>query len=361
MRAIGRLMRLTDAKPGTRTIATVTTASLMALVISVVWYGATHASGALSQAGSWSLLLDRPYPGKYEDFAFPNARHGWLTSSAGDILHSADSGATWVVQATAVGRLRSIDFIDEKRGFAGSINGQLFGTTDGGTTWQNITSSLPRPTLGFCGITHVGDKVHIVGKYTGGAADYYYSPDGGKTWSVTSLGNLAQGLVDVSFISESVGFIGGMAKAGDPGSGPAVILKTTDGGRNWRPVFQHDGGRGFAWKIFPMSATLLYASLQSQDGIYRIAKSTNGGEKWEVLTVATGRATGPAIQGVGFIDENTGWVGGFFEGMYQTTDGGRTWKAVTSADRSINRFERVGGRLFTASRRGVLRYAAPAK
>jgi photosystem II stability/assembly factor-like uncharacterized protein len=306
----------------------------------------------------WILVLDRPYSGKYEDFAFPDARHGWLVSSAGDIIHTSDSGRTWQQQATGMGRLRSIDFIDSTRGFAGTISGQLFATADAGASWKNITADLPRTTSGFCGITHVGSHVHVVGKYTGGAADYFHSPDAGRTWSSTNLKNLAQGLVDVSFLNENVGFIGGMALSAEAGSGPALILKTTDGGRSWRQVFRHDGGRGFAWKIFPVSANLIYAGLQSQDGIYRVAKSTDGGDNWNVLTVATGQPTGPGIQGIGFIDATTGWVGGFFQGMWTTADGGSTWRQLQTGERLINRFERAGSYLFTAGTRGVLRYDA---
>ena len=309
-------------------------------------------------AGTWTLALDRQNFSKYEDFAFPDTTHGWLVSAAGDILHTADGGNTWTAQASRMGNLRSIDFVDARRGFAGTLSGVLYGTTDGGVTWSNITANLPKSAKGFCGMTHVGEHVHIVGRYAGLAADYFFSPDGGKTWQASDLLDVAQGLVDVSFVSDTVGFIGGMAKsdAVAVGQGPAIILKTIDRGRTWRPVFTHDGGRGFVWKIFPVTAKLIYASLQSQDGIYRIAKSTDAGDHWEVLTVTTGRAIGPGVQGIGFLDANTGWVGGFFAGMFATTDGGRTWSEVPMVDRTFNRYEKVGPVIFTAGTRGILRY-----
>jgi photosystem II stability/assembly factor-like uncharacterized protein len=311
--------------------------------------------------GEWTLVHARPAVGKYEDLAFPDSLHGWVVSASGTIIATIDGGETWTVQASGLGRLRSIDFLDSKHGFAGTVTGTLYTTTDGGTTWTDITSTLPRPAKGFCGITHVGKRVHIVGRYTGGAADYFYSPDAGKTWQASDLTALADGLVDVNFLNNDVGFIGGMGKAkadGQPGS--AIILKTTDGGKKWRVVFEHDGGRGFAWKLFPVSNKMIYAGLQSQDGIYRVAKTTDAGDHWETLTVVTGRPMGPAIQGIGFVDANTGWVGGFFAGMYGTTDGGRTWSAVPVVDAVINRYEKAGSTLFTAGSRGILRYDAHA-
>ncbi|MBC8088229.1 MAG: hypothetical protein H7Z40_13255, partial [Phycisphaerae bacterium] len=119
---------------------------------------------------------------------------------------------------------------------------------------------------------------------------------------------------------------------------------------------QHAGGRGYAWKIFPVTPKLIYAGLQSQDGIYRVAKSTDGGDHWDTLTVATGKPPGPGIQGIGFLDANTGWVGGFFTGMFTTADGGKSWREVALTDRMFNRFEKVGNTIITAGSRGVMRY-----
>ena len=310
-----------------------------------------------ADGSGWTVALARPIPRKYEDISFPSAKHGWVTTAMGDILHTADGGATWTVQASGLGVVRSVDFLDEKTGFAGTLEGRLHATSDGGATWTDITASLPHTALGFCGITHVGREVHIVGRYYGGATDYFYSPDAGKTWRHTDLAEHAQGLVDVSFVSKSVGFIGGMAKSAAPNQGPATILKTIDGGKTWRPVYVHDGGRGFAWKIWPISAKLLYAALQSQDGTYRIAKTTDGGDHWEALTVATGQPPGVGVPGIGFLDANRGWVGGVFRGMWFTEDGGKTWTSVPTPDGTINRYEKVGRTMFTASSsRGILRY-----
>jgi photosystem II stability/assembly factor-like uncharacterized protein len=306
---------------------------------------------------AWTLIYDRRSsgPARYEDLAFPDEKHGWLVSARGDILHTADGGRTWVSQASELRGLRSIDFLDARRGFAGTLTGTFYATTDGGATWNDITTSLPKAAKGFCGITHVGDAVHVVGRYTG-AADYFFSPDAGKTWRHTDLGEIAQGLVDVSFVSRDVGFITGMAKSQSPDQGTAVILKTTDGGKRWRIVYEHDGGRGLVWKLFPVSHQLIYASLQSYDGVYRVAKSTDGGDTWNTIVLASGRQPWPQVQAIGFVDEKTGFVAGFFEGMWGTRDGGETWTRIAVPHGLINRFERVGNTLITAGSGGVLRF-----
>ena len=327
-------------------------ASVMATADSLIG----HAPGPADQTSTdWTLVLNRPASGKYEDLAFPDAKNGWLVSAGGQILHTADAGTTWTQQATGLGGLRSIDFLDDSRGFAGTLTGKLYGTIDGGVTWKDITNTLPKTARGFCGMAHVGEHVHIVGRYIY-ASDYFFSPDGGQTWRASDLGSLAQGLVEVQFLSESVGLIGGMSPQGPASAGPATILKTIDGGRTWRTVFTDPGGRGFAWKIFPVSKTTIYAALQSEDGTYRIAKSLDAGDTWKVHIVTTGRPTGPAVQGIGFIDERTGFVGGFFSGMYTTTDGGETWRPFGVIGATYNRFEKVGDVLITAGTSGVIRY-----
>ena len=169
--------------------------------------------------------------------------------------------------------------------------------------------------VGFCGIYHLGNKVYVVGRYEG-ATDFYSSADGGATWQYHDMSALALGLVDVAFVSDSVGFISGTSRSGTLVPGPPTILKTTDGGQTWRTVFIDGTANGWAWKIFPAAPGVLYVSLETDDGLYRVAKSTDGGDSWRSQTVATnqplGLSTNAGIQGIGFLDANVvGWVGGF--------------------------------------------------
>jgi photosystem II stability/assembly factor-like uncharacterized protein len=305
------------------------------------------------------VVLDRPITSKYEGMVFPDPQHGWLVSDQGDILASGDGGAHWTLQASGMGYLRSLDFVSATLGFAGTLTGTMYRTDDGGATWENITDRFsPRP-IGFCGIGHWGNVIHVVGRYEN-ATDYYRSLDGGETWSYASLGATARGLVDVVFISAQVGFIGGRANSSTSPTQSAIIYKTVDGGTTWRPVFVGDYGTGWAWKIFPVTSDIIYASLASTDGTYRVGKSTDGGETWQVQIVATDQGAGPltGVQGIGFLDQFVGWVGGFYGGMHATTNGGATWHAVTAPGSFVNRYRKVGSTLFTASTAGVLRYEA---
>jgi photosystem II stability/assembly factor-like uncharacterized protein len=309
--------------------------------------------------GSWTLILNRPLASKYEGLSFPDAMHGWVVSDQGDILATADSGVTWTQQASGLGPLRSVDFLDANRGFAGSVLAHLYRTSDGGATWTDIATMLPKAPVGFCGITHYGPHVHVVGRYIG-ATDYYTSPDAGATWQYTNMSVLMSGLVDVAFVTDSTGFMSGTGPTTGP-IGSATILKTTDGGATWRTVFAGPGGLGWAWKIFPVTANVIYVSLESEDNTFRVVKSVDGGETWTVEIVATGQVLNNpgGLQGIGFLDINVGWVGGFFTGMFATTNGGLTWSPVPVTSGNVNRFRLAGNTLITAGTKGVLRYDPP--
>jgi photosystem II stability/assembly factor-like uncharacterized protein len=227
-------------------------------------------------------------------------------------------------------------------------------------TWYDIAGSLPKYPIGICGITHLGNHVYAVGRYVE-ATDFYSSADAGTTWKYQNLNAFASGLVDVLFLDESTGFISGMGPTNVEGQGPPIILKTTDGGQTWRTVFSQDIGQGWAWKMFPVSPTLIYASIESSDGVYRVLKSVDAGETWTVKIVATGQPLGAThgLQGIGFLDASTGWVGGFLTGMYKTTDGGDTWSFVNETSNLVNKFRRAGTTLITAGTKGVMRFDGP--
>src|SRR5207302_9432404 len=74
-----------------------------------------------------------------------------------------------------------------------------------------------------------------------------------------------------------------------------------------------------------------------------VVKTAESGTTLTEMPVVPG---GSAGLGVGFINENIGWIGGEASSKpaYRTSDGGATWTADTSLGPYINRIRFVGPR-----------------
>jgi photosystem II stability/assembly factor-like uncharacterized protein len=65
-----------------------------------------------------------------------------------------------------------------------------------------------------------------------------------------------------------------------------------------------------------------------------VAKTVDGGRSWSELPLISNAAVREF--GVGFLDEQTGWVGAVPRG-FQTTDGGQSWSPANLGN-AVNKF-----------------------
>jgi photosystem II stability/assembly factor-like uncharacterized protein len=281
------------------------------------------------------------------DVTFPDAKHGWIAGSAagGFLLASEDGGRTWhraypspairpaldvdIVTPTigfglgvvgdsrtvlrtddggadwrAVGRLSAdaltpdrdpvVSFVDPEHGWAATADG-LLSTTDGGRTWDAVPNA-PDGGVAFADVRH-------------GCAGTFQTPakmtiDGGETWvpvaAAAGLVACAAGLVDPTWAEPSRLF--------DPGNLLVVqaivdtdhawavgsldldhfgVAATADGGRTWT---------GYRWSVPP-------------DGV--------GGFGPDTLVRST------------VVSPTMGWVFTRFGRLYETTDGGVSWREIS--------------------------------
>jgi hypothetical protein len=130
---------------------------------------------------------------------------------------------------------------------------------------------------------------------------------------------------------------------GDRITGTGRVLRSGDGGRTWRPSEQRWAISGNAdhrqrserLAVDPHDPAHVLLGTRYQ-GLWR---SRDRGERWErVVEVPAGGApltTGPAA-GVSFVEWGAGahdtsvWVGVAGEGVFESTDAGRTWRPVLS-------------------------------
>jgi len=298
----------------------------------------------------WKKLNTERYPGKQDDITFINEKEGWYVNGYGSIYHTKNGGETWAKQLEKKGTFfRCIAFVDSLRGFAGTVGTDyfpnvtdtipLYGTTDGGKTWNPVSYAGPY-VKGLCAMDIVKEqfinhgktdyKIHIyaVGR-VGSPANMMVSHDGGLTWTSNSMDKDCKMLFDIKMLDKNNGFACA-ASDEDLEKSNAVILKTNDGGKSWKKVYQSERPFECTWKVSFPTKEVGYVTIQSYNPDsnvkqQRIAKTTDGGNTWNEINLI--EDAGAREFGIGFIDENHGFVGTMNSG-YETKDGGLTWTTV---------------------------------
>ena len=293
---------------------------------------------------------------RYDDIVFISPDEGWAVNSNGQILHTTDGASSWTVQfqtpveAGSPIYLRCVGFADRLLGWVGTVSGdhQLYETLDGGANWSpvHLPSDAPVKT---CGLWVVNTSV----VYASGTNDprdparMMKTVDGGGSWTAWSMEAHADALIDVHFFDSERGIVvGGKAKTktGRRKDLRPVVLVTSDGGVTWddRAADLELPLGEWGWKVDFVDDEVGYVSLESfANGA--VLRTADGGLTWERLPVTDPQGN-TNLEGVGFLDRTTGWVGGWgdesFAGGYTsaTTDGGRTWLDANEVGKFVNRF-----------------------
>ncbi len=303
----------------------------LAVSLSALWSTPAHAD--------WTVPLGSPSSSsRLEDLFFVNASEGCVIKFGGSFYRTTNGAVSWThIANTPEALYRSLAFVDVQHGWIGTLTEAtpLLATTDGGDTWSAVPGLAPT-VKGICGMYVVNSQVVY------GCGVYYGTPrvikttDAGASWQVMNLSALAGTLIDCYFSSPTTGIVvGGVGPFG--GTTRAGVFRTTNGGMTWQT--QHVGSRQgeWCWKITFPSANVGYVSVEGQEQAQQmVLKTTDGGITWtELLTV-----TNVDMQGIGFIDDTTGWVGGWEGTTSKTTDGGLSWVSDPWGE-NVNSFFRV--------------------
>lgn len=298
----------------------------------------------------WNKLNTERYPGKQDDITFINDREGWYVNGYGNIYHSKNGGETWEKQLEKKGTFfRCIAFVDSLNGFVGTVGTDyfpnvtdtipLYRTIDGGKTWSPVSYTGPY-VKGLCAIDIVKEqyinhgkmdyKIHIYGVgRVGSPANMMVSHDGGITWQSNSMNEDCKMLFDIKMFDKNNGIVCA-ASDEDIEKSNALILITSDGGKTWKNVYQSKRPFETTWKASFPTEKIGYVTIQSYNPDpnlkqQRIAKTIDGGNTWNEINLVEDAAARQF--GIGFIDENHGFVGAMNTG-YETKDGGLSWKPI---------------------------------
>lgn len=243
--------------------------------------------------------------------SFPTEREGWVCGRRGTVLHSRDSGTTWVRQrSNADYTLSSICFVDSQTGWAVGDGGTITHTMDGGKSWVKQKSPVPYFLMGV----HFANsqKGWIVGERT----TILYTEDGGQTWQVQ--------FEDKDFILKRVSFCderNGWA-AGEFG----YIYHTENGGLTWRRQAGEFGfsketgemeGGNFLFDVVAIDPRMAWAV--GIEGF--VTKTVDRGATWQRVTNGIPKTN---LFGVASDRQGTILIGGNAI-LFASSDGGKTF------------------------------------
>lgn len=307
-----------------------------------------------ADAAEWFTLPNSPVaPTRHDDVWFTDESNGWVVNGDGEIWHTSDGGNTWQQQASFAEYLRSVTFVSSSHGWAGTLfaSNRLYETTDGGGAWNAVPDLPSQMPLGVCGMWAASEQVvYAVGVYAM-PAGILKTTNAGGSWSFLDVSHIARTLIDCYFRTPNVGFAVGSV-GHFPDSSRATVLRTTDGGAIWKT--QHVSSRlgEWGWKISFPSSSIGYVSVERFEGPMIFLKTTDAGMTWMEKSCPDSNE-----QGIGFLNDNVGWLGGWNSPTYSTTDGGESWEPLNFMS-NLNRIRFVGkGQAYAVGRR-VYRYGS---
>ncbi|MEO8514067.1 MAG: T9SS type A sorting domain-containing protein [Ignavibacteria bacterium] len=301
-----------------------------------------------SQMPGWHVLPNSPSTvWRHDDISFINENTGWALyntsfsgSNNGRVYKTTDGGNSWIMQmsVTNIG-LRCVGFTDSLHGWIGTLGfigslGKtpiLYRTIDGGVQWDSVTFEIGNRPGGLCGMNILDrDHVFVCGRIN---TPQSYTPpyfikttNGGLNWITKNMSNYAVELIDCKFFSPDSGFVIGGVDTPVFFNTKNVILFTSDGGNTWNERFRDTKVMQNLWKVSFPSRNTGYCSINSvfTDSIPFI-KTTNGGINWFRMSFPVTGST--VTQGIGFVNDNTGWIAGDVNSSFMTTNGGLSWTA----------------------------------
>ncbi|MBI5540112.1 MAG: S8 family serine peptidase [Bacteroidia bacterium] len=267
------------------------------------------------------------------------------TGAGGKVYITTDGGTTWTGQGTTAMFSNSASFLNIAH-FYNELEGycmgdpvsnvfEIYTTSDGGLTWTAVPSAnIPVALSGEMGWTGVYDAFGNVSWFGTNKGRIFKSTDKGLTWTV-----LTPGLTDVqkiTFNNENNGIAQQIVYNTSTGAITTLTMKVTnDGGATWNTVTPGVGmGKSDICAVPNLPGK--YYSVGTDGGAssaanYNSSYSLDYGTTWTVVDTAVQYIS------VEFMDDYTGWAGGFSQNA--TTSGIFKWDTNVSVPKNDNDVE----------------------
>jgi photosystem II stability/assembly factor-like uncharacterized protein len=242
--------------------------------------------------------------------------------------------------------------------YFGATGGGVWKTTDGGSNWNNISDKFFGSSIGSVAVAPSDESVIYVGEgentmrgnVSEGLGGMWRSDDGGKSWKNIGLKD-GRHIIRIVIHPKNpdIVWVAVMGHLFGPNDERGVF-KTTDGGKTWKKTLFVNNQTGASDLVMePGNPNVFYAgtwrlirtpySLESGGDGSGLWKSTDGGETWKNISTSKGLPKGVwGIVGVAVAPSNTDKIYTILEnkdgGLYMSNDGGETW-TLTCSDNNI--------------------------
>lgn len=204
-------------------------------VVGSDWFNSTNGVilRTLNGGQTWDTTLINGNPW-FMILAVPSADVAYTGGQDGAIYKTVNGGVTWAYTGTLPYMFDDcvdIFFLNDTIGFALDILGKVFKTINGALSWAEVYSPASIYARNYFPNT---GKFHFVNSSiayvaNGDSGLILKSVDGGNVWSEVSVGNVMMKVNSIFMLNADTGFA-----VGDNGK----ITRTTSGGNSWLPVSQ---------------------------------------------------------------------------------------------------------------------------
>jgi len=238
---------------------------------------------------------------------FINSDTGYVTGELGIVMKTTNGGINWFDHSNGFsGHGFELFIMNTNVFFISSDAGKIFKTTNGGDLW--FATNTPSSSAHLTSIDFTNNNIGYAVGWTGTQGVYLRTANAGISWTSHNLGTTGWGWNDIRFANSNVGYIIG---GNWPQPYTYKILKTTNAGNNWNVVQSGTGWR-YGWMYLMNADTVI--TVGSGGNIYR---TMNGGVNWVYIYPGTTND----FYGVFFTSANTGYASGRPGMLLKTTNG----------------------------------------
>ena len=253
---------------------------------------------------------------RLNEIFFTSKDTGYVVGANGTILKTTNAGEQWISQNAGIAEnLNDVYFVNGRQGWIVADKGIICSTNNGGSSW-NCSTLDSASEINLNSVHVLNDKSILIGGFNTNSLGYMgKSNDGGKTWKKCNIESSiwTVEILKIAMINNEQGFA--LTRG--------MVLKTKDGGMNWKIADTASVRKGQMFTILEDIAVFPDNDTAFICGWYTpyFGSTVNNGDNWS-------HQTNYDYFCLDFLTTKVGYVAGFGS-IRKTKDGGKTFEDVS--------------------------------